>query len=337
LRIIFCAAALVLGAAAEVQFLEGRIVTPAAVGGCDQIQVFVDSAPAGAPAVAGTCRSEGSALVFAPRFPLQPGLVYRVMSGKRLAGLVTAPKVAIKPSTRLIHLYPSTSRLPENQLKLYLHFSAPMSRGEAYRRIRLLKEDGSAVELPFLEIEQELWDAEGKRLTLLFDPGRIKRGLVPNQEEGLALVAGHRYSFVVDSAWPDAAGAPLVAAFRKDISAVASDRTPPDPARWRIEPPRGGSREPLRVDFGEPMDHALATRLVRVEGVPGEVALLKEESVWEFTPAATWPSGEHELVYDTALEDLAGNRILRPFDVDLWERVDRQIKRETRRLPFRTR
>jgi hypothetical protein len=337
LRVILCAAALAAGAAAEVQLRNGQIVIRGAPGGCPELSVFVDTAPAGSPAVAGSCRAEGGSLVFSPRYPLQPGLAYRVVMGGTPAGGATVPKAVIEPSTRVVQVYPTSSRLPENQLKLYLHFSAPMSRGEAYRRIRLLKDGGVAVELPFLEIEQELWDAEGKRLTLLFDPGRIKRGLAPHEAEGPALVEGGRYTFVVDRQWPDARGAPLVAGLRKSIAAVAADRTPPDPAQWRIEAPRAGSRDPLRVDFGEPMDHALASRLVWVEGVEGEIALSKEERVWEFTPAAPWPRGEFKLVYDTALEDLAGNRILRPFDVDLWEKVDRQIQRETRSLTFGTR
>jgi hypothetical protein len=50
-----------------------------------------------------------------------------------------------------------------------------MSRGEAYRRVHLLDATGRPINLAFLEIEQELWDPEGRRLTLLFDPGRVKR------------------------------------------------------------------------------------------------------------------------------------------------------------------
>jgi hypothetical protein len=52
-------------------------------------------------------------------------------------------------------VYPSTAKIPENQLKFYIEFSAPMSQGNAWRHIRLLKSDGQAVELPFLEIDQE--------------------------------------------------------------------------------------------------------------------------------------------------------------------------------------
>ena len=72
--------------------------------------------------------------------------------------------------------------LPENLLKFYVHFSAPMSRGNIYDYIRLLNADGKQVELPFLEIDEELWDDSLTRLTLFIDPGRIKRGVLPLEE-----------------------------------------------------------------------------------------------------------------------------------------------------------
>ena len=74
-------------------------------------------------------------------------------------------------------VYPSADRLPENQLKFYLHFSAPMSQGDCYRHIKLLDARGKAVDLPFLELDQELWDPTGTRFTLFFDPWRIKRAI----------------------------------------------------------------------------------------------------------------------------------------------------------------
>ena len=38
-----------------------------------------------------------------------------------------------------------------------------------------------------------------------------------------------------------------------------------------------------------------------------------------FIPAEPWRPGEYQLLVDTVLEDLAGNHIGRPFDVDLNE------------------
>ena len=84
-----------------------------------------------------------------------------------------------------------------------------MQRGEAWRRVHLYDAAGKLVELPFLELQQELWDPDYKRLTVLFDPGRIKRGLLPLQESGPAIEEGKEYTLVIDRTWIDAAGSPL--------------------------------------------------------------------------------------------------------------------------------
>ncbi len=85
---------------------------------------------------------------------------------------------------------PSADVWPENVLRLYLTFSAPMRIGEAWRHIRMLDDAGRPMGGMFVEIEQELWDPEGRRLTVLFDPARIKRGLVDHINEGPPLSVG---------------------------------------------------------------------------------------------------------------------------------------------------
>jgi hypothetical protein len=140
------------------------------------------------PPMIGKSSMEGGILIFRPRFPLAAGLQYRAVfqppGGARIEAVFDGPKKDVSVTTRVENVYPSTDRLPANQLKLYIEFSAPMSRGEAWKRIHLLDEAGHPIELPFVEIEQELWDPSYQRLTVLFDPGRIKRGLVPTIEVG---------------------------------------------------------------------------------------------------------------------------------------------------------
>ncbi|NIP93248.1 MAG: hypothetical protein GWO24_07240, partial [Akkermansiaceae bacterium] len=84
------------------------------------------------------------------------------------------------PRTTVTHVAPGADVLPFNLLKFYLHFSAPMTRGRAYQHITLRHHDGQPVADPFLELPEELWNPEMTRLTILLDPGRIKRGLLPN-------------------------------------------------------------------------------------------------------------------------------------------------------------
>jgi hypothetical protein len=292
--------------------------------------------------ILGSYRLESGALVFQPRFPLQPGLRYRAVFHP--AGIKARFDIPARdtPPAFVEQVYPTTDRVPENLLKLYLHFSAPMSRREAYRRVRLLDESGKAIPDPFLELEEELWDREGRRLTILFDPGRIKRGLVPHEEVGPPLVAGKRYTLEIDAGWPDAAGKPLKEPWRKPFTVGPADRDPPSLKTWKVTAPKAGSRDPLVVDFPEPLDQALLLHMIEVLDARGRHAggwaeVDRAETRWRFTPAQPWTSGVHSLRVDRALEDLAGNKVDRPFEVDLFERIEKSITRRFAALDFRVR
>jgi hypothetical protein len=265
-------------------------------------------------------------LVFEPQFPPEPGVTYTAVlavegTPERTARHTTPVRPA-GPATVVAQVYPTADRLPENLLKFYVHFSAPMRRGHIYDHIRLLDAAGNAVELPFLELDEELWDPAMTRLTLFIDPGRIKRGVRPLEEIGPALQAGKRFTLAIDGAWRDAQGRPLKDGFRKEFDVGEPDREPPDPARWNVRPPKAGSREPLVVMFPEPLDHALARRLIRAvapsgDAVAGEVALEDGERRWVFTPDSPWRRDDYSIVAQPTLEDLAGNNIGKPFEVDL--------------------
>ena len=88
-----------------------------------------------------------------------------------------------------------------------------MEPGNALAHVHLLDESGREVSGAFLALEQELWDPERRRLTLLFDPGRVKRGVRTNVESGAPLVTGRRYRLVIDDEWKDGTGAALASGF----------------------------------------------------------------------------------------------------------------------------
>ena len=92
----------------------------------------------------------------------------------------------------------------------------------------------------------------------------------------------------------------------------------PDPRRWSISSPHIGTQESLRIDFGESLDHALATRLITVvdslgTNVDGRVVMSADDRLWSFLPSQTWRAGVR-LRVSPALEDLAGNNLIRAFD-----------------------
>jgi len=75
---------------------------------------------------------------------------------------------------------------------------------------------------------EELWDPSFRRLTLTFDPGRIKRGLTSNQTIGPPITEGRHYWLVIDREWPDARGVEMVEGFTKNFVGGPPDRTPPE-------------------------------------------------------------------------------------------------------------
>lgn len=304
------------------------------------------------PAMLGSYEVRGNTLRFEPVYPLAPGVTYRAIfrpakgTSRTCGDSVTAHfQLAAndrRSSTVVAQVFPSAAILPENLLKLYIHFSSPMSRGHIYEHIHLFDEHGQAVELPFLELDEELWDPTMTRLTLFIDPGRIKRGVMPLEDVGPALVAGQRFRFVIDAAWKDAAGLPLVRGFEKPFVVGPPDREPPDPARWKIDLPGAAGRGALVVRFPEALDHAITQRVLRVTGaggVPleGAVKISHEERNWSFTPAAPWPRGTLHLVVPTAIEDLAGNNIGKEFDVDLFETGETRLTNNSVKLPLELR
>ena len=86
--------------------------------------------------------------------------------------------------------------------------------------------------------------------------------------------------------------------------------------------PGAGSRDPLEVRFPEPLDRALLDRLIWVKIQPRRKSCrarsrwVAAETRWRFTPASPWRRGDYRLVVGTELEDLAGNSVAQPFEVD---------------------
>jgi hypothetical protein len=293
------------------------------------IAVRVASGPADAPPVAGRYAIAGGDVVFQPSFGFDPGRAYRVdvntaslprpRDASPISTVVSLPAEVRAPTARVERVWPSGA-WPQNLLRFYIEFSAPMSRTSGLGHIRLVDDSGEAVVDPFLPLEVDFWNQDATRYTVFFDPGRVKTDILPNREMGRALEAGRTYTLEVSAAWLDAHGQPLVESFRREIRIGASDEQPIDPARWTIAAPAPGSREPLVVRFGEPLDHGLLARAVGVRRaaggeVAGEVTIGDAETEWRLAPVEPWHAGAYELIVLPILEDAAGNRIGRPFEL----------------------
>jgi hypothetical protein len=284
------------------------------------LAVFVGEPDPDRPAVLGAWSVDEEGLHFQPRFPFVDGVRYTARfepgGGAPLVWTFeVAPPTGEPP--RVLAVFPSSS-LPENALRVYVHFSRRMDVRDTQNHVRLLDESGSAIDLAFVEIPNGLWDPGDARLTLLFHPGRVKRGVAPGESLGPVLRAGHEYRLVIDGAMADAAGRPLGALFEHRLVVGPADRACPLVDGLRVHPPED-AQGALVLELPEALDEALLQRLVWVEDgdgrmLPGRIEVGGEETRWTFRPDRPWAAGEHAVLVHRALEDRAGNRFDRPFD-----------------------
>lgn len=219
-----------------------------------------------------------------------------------------------------VRIEPALDVLPANHLKFYLHFPGPMERGEVFRHLRLVEIDGGRSELrevpePFREVE--LWDETFTRLTLWFHPGRQKPGVNLNVEIGPILEEGKHYRLEISGKWSDESGKPIGETVTHVFVAGPPDETQPDPSKWKIS----AKGDWVRVETGEPLDPESLRKRVTVRRVGEEEKLaltIEPDSAGmaiRFVPPLR--PGRYRLLVDPQLEDLAGNSVARPFNVDL--------------------
>ena len=301
---------------------------------------------AAVPPAAGRFLVEGDAAWFVPRFPFVDGVSYSLLvrSDSEADGAeawdIRRPSSEGSATTEALEIYPTAAELPVNLLRVYVHFSAPMSEGWAARAITVSRADtGETLDDVFLPPEPELWDAERKRLTMLLDPGRIKRGLVPNLEFGYPLVEGTTVRISIAPSFRDATGQPLRAGAGRTYRVGPALRSRIDPTAWRLTVPAAGSREPLQVEFDRPLDHGLLQHCLSVQDgdgrtIEGAGETGKGEGILRFTPDNPWTTGEYRLVVEPRLEDVAGNTPARVFDRDVTKAEDAPGGREAGTLGF---
>jgi hypothetical protein len=310
-------------------------------GGASGVRVYPATAAATgtAPPMAGEVVRDGTDVCFVPRYPFVPGTTYTVSVDALGTVDLTRPAPPPAPTTEVVAIHPTARVVPRNLLRCYVWFSAPMSEGYAAGHVMLADGTGTPMPGALLPTEHELWDPGRRRLTVLLDPARIKRGLAAHQALGYPLRAGEPVTLVVDAGLRDAAGNPLRTGARRDYRVADDERRPVEPAGWTIAAPPAGTVRYLQVTFDRPLDHGLLSRCLRATGpdggaVEGEVELGPEELWWRLTPRRPWTPGAHRIVVDPVLEDLAGNSVVRPFDRDLTRPADRPRRSTAVVLPF---
>ena len=261
-------------------------------------------------------------ILFKPLIPLSAGRQYEVFFKKKWIGRLAVPPVDTADAPYIVALYPSGDTVPENLLKIYIRFSSPMREGEALRHIYLLDEKADTIPGVFLDLQPELWNEDRTTLTLWLDPGRIKRGLIPNQRLGNPLKQGMRYRLLIAQDWKNAMGVSLRHAFTKSFVVTRRDDASPRPDAWKIIAPAVHTAQPLQILFAEAVDYFLAQETIQVINdkdavIEGTIMLTNSESGLNFRPVHAWQPGQYRLRVAAILEDLAGNNLNKPFDRDI--------------------
>ena len=213
---------------------------------------------------------------------------------------------AAQPAPQVVLVQPSGAEVPANLLRLSVVFAAPIE-GAVLPRIALSRADGGSLQEPFLP--QELWSPDGRILTLLLHPGRVKSGLAAREQRGPIVSEGDDIVLTFD-------GRPIK---RWHIGPVDGDG--PVASAWKLSRVRPGSRDPFIVTLDGPIDGRDGDDLAIVDAdghlVDGQRQLRAGETMWTFTPASAWKTGNYRLMVHGTLEDPSGNRLGGHFETSM--------------------
>ncbi|GAA0835594.1 hypothetical protein GCM10009112_27600 [Marinomonas arenicola] len=302
----------------------------------DYLSVFVgtkDTCCEQSNPIAGRYHHDDTRAYFTPYFEFVRGQSY-VVETKEItseqglqAHLYEFKLTAAVPKTaKVTQIQPSSSRIPENTLRFYLYFTQAMKPNVAFNYIKLVNAAGEEDNAAFMKFKQELWSADRKRLTLLMDPGRIKRGVETNLELGPALESGKKYKIVVKAGWPTASGNQTLLGFSHSYQISNALRTLPDVKKWTITAPKRGSLQPLRIQLDRLFDYQLLHSKIALytpdgDKISGQIDLDEEHQTWQFTPERQWHTKQVMLSVDAKLEDVAGNNFKDVMDHPVGDKI----------------
>ena len=264
--------------------------------------------------------NQGDLLEFVPYFPLLENTEYVLI--KNVNGIQKQQRFSLNSKKiellEVLSVYPTSDTLPENLLRMHINFSQPMKTLGNLEHIKLMNNKNEEIEGVIFNNVYELWDSSQKQLTIIFDPARVKTGLVANKELGSALKPGEDIQFVITKA-EDIYGQQLQEPYRKTFKVIPKDVTPPDIDTWKISNPSSGTKQSLNIQFDSPIDKmSLYTRIKLVDenkqAIVGKISISNHERLWSFTPFGKWKAGNYTLKINSRLEDPSGNNLNGLFD-----------------------
>ena len=230
--------------------------------------------------------------------------------------LTACAKQMEKPYVQAI--YPTSNVLPENLLRIYVHFSQPMKTVGNIEKMKLVDEQGKEVPDVFFNNVYELWNKEQTQLTLILDPARVKTGLKANETLGRAIKPNQNYTLIIEGL-EDVNHQKMTNSFQKRIMIEEADIIIPELKNWKLIIPKTKSKTGFVLEFPQILDYnSLRERLIITDNenlpIEGIVSIKNQETEWSFQPTKSWESGDYILHVNTRLEDPSGNNLNGLFD-----------------------
>lgn len=223
-------------------------------------------------------------------------------------------------------ILPSGESVPENLLRIELVLDRPLKAVLDISRVSLADDRGNPIAGAFYDVP--LVSPDGKRIAILMHPGRVKTGVGPNRQAGLALRDGQRVTMTI-------ADPQLPHPIKKSWDVAPAIHARIDTQAWRLLLPKPGGREPLQIQFPAALN-ANAKDLIAVSTsdgrrVEGRAILSQGERHWKFRPKTAWTSGHFHIRVHASLEDPQGNRMCAAFEQARQSAIDCD---EHARIPF---
>lgn len=279
--------------------------------------------------ILGEIREEDKRLHFFPLVPFTYNQEYTIVYENIIDYfIIKTPPKSYKP-LKVEAIYPSSKILPSNILKWYIQFSNPISEVFVYNHIRFLNAVGDTIPRSILPLENALISDNGKLLTVWIEPGRQKRGLIPNTKLGPVFNKDgfNKYSLVVLKTLEDQNGVGMKKDFMHSFQTTIADRNKPTINSWNLIPPKINSTSSLIIDCNESLDYGSTLNNISIlhnkeNEIQGTWKLSDHETILEFTPIYPWKKGIYHIVFSPKIEDLAGNSLERLFDHKINELTD---------------
>ncbi len=255
-------------------------------------------------------------LVFTPEFPLLSNVEYMAQFKNDIKYFSLQDKNLQSPVVTAI--YPSSNKLPENLLRMYIQFSQPMKTINNLEHISLTNDKGEVIKGAIFNNVYELWNDEQTQLTIIFDPARVKTGLLAHESYGRALQPNKTYHLTIDHL-QDIYGNKMKNAHTKTFIVESEDKRSPDISLWQIHKPKPKTHDTLKIDFTDAVDMMSLKNRIQVldvnnQIVHGKIEITNTEKSWHFIPHHKWENGDYQLYINSRLADPSGNNLNGLFD-----------------------